>query len=382
MRKISLAKLILLWLLLLLQFPTKITAQPKGQNPNTVFEQFWTIMDQNYAFFELKKIDWEAVHEEYSHKITAHTSEDELFNLLVEILRPFNDAHIKLKTTGANRRSFNGTRLSGFSEEFPTDSLKTQYFETVKNSLSSMGFDSLKFLGPVLSGKNAIYNHHTFEYAESGEFAYVKISWFFYDWLEIQKTGARKDGQKFLDGFRLILDKMASQKGLILDLRNNIGGVSGLPQRLAANFATEKFIGEYTCERKKAGHESFTKVKSVWVKPKKENPWLKPVVLLVNDETVSASEEFVLMMKNLPQVKVVGVPSQGALSDIYEQKLSNGWSLSLSNMRFYSSEKVCYENVGIPVDVESKNTRRDLNSQVDAVLKKGLETLREMLASP
>lgn len=81
-------------------------------------------------------------------------------------------------------------------------------------------------------------------------------------------------------------------------------------------------------------------------------------------------------MKDLPNVKIIGTSSQGALSDILTKKLPNGWSLDLSNMRFYDKNMVCYENIGIPVDVEVQNTLTDLKKGIDPVLTKAINSFK------
>ncbi len=358
----------------------KLLAQKSKSNPSEVFECFWKIMDQNYAFFELKKINWEEVYNINKEKINNNTSDGELFEILVKILTPFNDAHIKLATTGPDKLVFSGSRASLFNTEFSSDSLKVAYFKNVENTLSNFGFDTLTQVGPILSEKKPIYNHSPFEYTKSEQFGYLKISWFFYNWSKISRLSLSKDRKQYLNTFHNILDKLAYLDGIIIDLRNNIGGVSGYPEKLAGRFTTNEFIGEYTCKRKKGGRESFTKLKSTKVKPGKEEPFLKPVVILVNDETVSAAEEFIIMMKTIPNVKIIGMPTQGALSDVLSKKLPNGRTISLSNMRFYTPDMICYENIGIPVDVEVQNTLEDLKIEVDPVLRKAIETLQESIS--
>lgn len=357
--------------------PLSTFAQKGKSDPVEVFDRFWQTMDRHYAFFELKQIDWEAVRQTYRPKIDARTTDEELFELLSEILAPFRDAHLKLKAPAPLQRTFSGGQPSLFESEFSTDSLKRVYFELVENSLATLGFDSLRQAGPILSARNAIYDHAPFEYSRSERVGYVKVSWFFYDFQNLGLFSRGRDRRNFLAAFGAILDELSTVDALIIDLRNNIGGVSGYPERLAANFSDRKQIGEYTCRRKKGGHEAFTRRKPTWMQPRRKEAFLRPVILLVNDQTVSACEEFVMMMRGLPQVTILGTPTQGALSDIYEKELPNGWTLGLSNMRFYSRDLICYENVGIPVDLRVENRLLDLETGVDPVLSAAMKAIAE-----
>jgi carboxyl-terminal processing protease len=56
-------------------------------------------------------------------------------------------------------------------------------------------------------------------------------------------------------------------------------------------------------------------------------PFAKQVVLITNDRTVSAADVFALMMSELPNVTIIGEPTNGSYSDIYSKKLPNGWRI-------------------------------------------------------
>ena len=82
-------------------------------------------------------------------------------------------------------------------------------------------------------------------------------------------------------------------------------------------------------------------------------------------------------MSQLPNVTIVGENSNGSFSDILTKKLPNGWSVNLSNERYYSADMVNYEGVGVPVDVEAKNTLADFETYNDSVLTKALQLLKK-----
>ena len=365
-----------LWALLLFVWsPFLLFAQSL---PEKTFEAFWKSMDENYAFFKLKEIDWDEVYQTYRSKVTANTSDEDLFELMKEILEPFQDGHINLATADKPKKRFSGGRPSAFKTQFPNDSLVGLYFDLVEQHLTNAGFSDLNNVGPILSDQTALYNHSVYEHCASDRLAYVKVSWFFHDWQLVQKLlGRGKDRKNFLADFDQLLLQYKDKEGMILDLRNNIGGVSGYPERLVGRFAKAPFIGEYTASRKKEGHEVFTFLKPTKVKPAKTVSFSQPVVLLVNGETVSAAEEFVQMMRGLPRVTIIGTPTQGALSDIYEEKLPNDWTLTFSNMRFYDRNMECWENKGIPVDIEIANHLDDLKKGVDPVLQSAIDLLTQ-----
>ncbi|MBR09828.1 MAG: hypothetical protein CMP48_19340 [Rickettsiales bacterium] len=346
-----------------------------AQSHQETFEDFWTKMDQNYAFFQLKEIDWQQVYQNNIDHLDNLTDE-EFFQLLVKILEPFEDAHIKLSGTGAKKLTFSGTRPTNFSNQFGTDSLFRFYDQTVKNYLEANGFSNWSHKGPLLSESKAIYDHHVFEYSQTEKTGYIKICWFFYDYHRLGLTTLLSDRKHFLSSFEDILEEMNQTDQIILDLRNNIGGVSGYPERLAGFFTTKKQVGEYTQTRKKSDHERFSDLKPTYIQPQNFN-YPGSVYLLTNSETVSASEEFVMMMNILPNVTLIGNNTQGAFSDVKEVKLKNGWRLSLSNMRFVDLNKVNHEGEGIAPDVSIFNQLEQMKQGNDEVLAKTFELIKQ-----
>jgi C-terminal processing protease CtpA/Prc len=80
--------------------------------------------------------------------------------------------------------------------------------------------------------------------------------------------------------------------------------------------------------------------------------YLGPVLLLTSASTVSGGEVFALAMRSLPQVTLLGEPTQGAFSDVLEKRLTNGYAVGLANEYYLDPEGRSFETLGVPVDVE------------------------------
>ena len=52
------------------------------------FEALWKTFHERYAFFKLRGVDWQAQYKTYRPKITKDTSDDELFKVMCEMLKP------------------------------------------------------------------------------------------------------------------------------------------------------------------------------------------------------------------------------------------------------------------------------------------------------
>ena len=65
-------------------------------NPRGNFEALWSIIDENYCFFEYKDIDWNSVYTAYSARVTSEMSNESLFKLMGEMLAELKDGHVNL----------------------------------------------------------------------------------------------------------------------------------------------------------------------------------------------------------------------------------------------------------------------------------------------
>ena len=85
-----------------ISFPS--TAQKKS-DPNQLFEEFWQLLDDHYAFFDLRNVDWKTQKEKFAPRITSSMSEDELFQELFDMINPLQDGHTFIIYKGKKYRS-------------------------------------------------------------------------------------------------------------------------------------------------------------------------------------------------------------------------------------------------------------------------------------
>jgi C-terminal processing protease CtpA/Prc len=111
----------------------------------------------------------------------------------------------------------------------------------------------------------------------------------------------------------------------------------------------------------------------VYVEPTTDNPFTGEVYLLTSRLSISAAESFALAMSTLPNVTLVGEPTNGVLSDMWFAILPNGWIATLSNERYLSSDGISYERIGVPPDVEVLISSADLETGNDLIVEAALE---------
>jgi len=342
-----------------------------GQNPATypkdttlslqekTFETLWLTFEDNYAFFKLRNIDWKDTYLKYRPTVTASTTDDELFETFSKMLAPFQDNHINVIIP--SKKQFKSTKPSTFMAEFPTDSLRNVFWTMVDHTLSKSGFGKLKYAGPEFNGKKL------FGYATSKKCAYLRFNRCFV----AQEADNKLDAEVASQILDSVFTNFTNSPTLIIDVRDNIGGNDEFAYEVAGRFAERKSVGMYKKSRK-GGYEDFGETETWYIEPKGNPSFLKPMIVLTNDKTVSAGDVFALIMKELPKVKIIGENSRGIYSDMYGFELPNKWLVSLSNQRYYNANMVCYEGSGTPVDIIVKNTRQDLLKMIDPVILRAL----------
>jgi hypothetical protein len=328
----------------------------KSSNPEENFEALWKTFHQRYAFFDLREVDWKDQYEKYRPKVTKDTTDEELFGLLCEMLKPLKDGHVNLKAKSlGKKKTYNPEETPRFFKEFNTRKLEKQFEQMVMKTLRDNDF---------CEGKNST---DLLIYSRSKNLGYLLITEF---------EGARP---KRLDS---ALDKvvafMDGTKGLIIDIRLNPGGTDQCLYRIASRFADKKRIGHHRKTKKRPGADGFAELKTRYLKPDGDGgSYLKPIILLTHDASFSGADGFAMVMNELPHVTIVGEPTNGIFSNMLEKKLPNGWKYTLSFQVYYSADMTCYEGKGVPVDIPIKNMRSDLEKGEDPLVIKALELLSD-----
>ena len=334
--------------------PLAATAQevPAASQPEALFEELWTTFSERYAFFKLRGVDWKAQRDKYRPRVKADTTDDQLFDIFCQMLKPLNDGHVNLKARGTKKRSFNAETEARFYQEFSSNKKLKQYAQAVTGTLEKAGF------GPPQKRVGILV------YRTSPRYGYLQV-------LEVEGPSTKKLNTALDE----ILTAFQGKEGLIVDIRDNPGGTDKCVYTIVSRFADKKRVGHHRTTRRGPGPDDFSEKKTVYLEPHPRLTFTGPTVCLTNDASFSGADVFAMLMTQLPQVTLVGEPSNGIFSNMLEKKLSNGWKYSLSHQRYYSADMICYEGKGIPVDVTVKNLWTDVQRNVDQVLLTGLQQL-------
>lgn len=299
------------FLFLALSFTACVDEDVYEDSPSGNFEALWKIMDEHYCFFQEKGVDWDSVHAVYAPHFNAGMTDDQELEVLGNMLAELKDGHVNLFA------SFDYSRYWGFHEDYPknySDTLARHYLGT--DYRISNGF------------KYRIMDDNV---------GYLRVSSF------EDTIGAGN-----LDDILLYLQPCL---GIIIDLRDNGGGMLTAAEALAARFTDKEILVGYMRHKTGKGHNDFSDMEEQTLKPAKGIRWHKPVVVLTNRSVYSAANEFVKYMRHCPHVTIVGDRTGGGAGLPFSSELPNGWSIRFSACPMYDTDKQSTEN-GIEPDIK------------------------------
>lgn len=162
---------------------------------------------------------------------------------------------------------------------------------------------------------------------------------------------------------------MADAPGIVIDLRGNSGGDDSVGIRLAGMFFDKPT--QLMITRRRKGDDFYYKAR-----PQK-NPYAGPLVILLDEGSGSAAEQFAAGMQESGRAVVVGKRSAGDDLDASFKKLPTGAYLLYAYGEPRTPKGVVIEGRGVEPDVEVGLTRDGLLKGSDAQLEAALKYVRE-----
>lgn len=298
------------------------------------FEALWKLIDEKYCFLDYKGIDWDAIHDRYAPLITPDMSHDGLFEVLGNMLAELKDGHVNLYSTS------NMARYWDWYLDYPrnfNEALIEQY----------LGRDYR-----IAGGAKYRILEDNIGYIYYGSFS----------------SGIGNGNMNE------ILSYLAMCNGLIIDVRNNGGGVLTYATLMAEHFTNERVLTGYIQHKTGPGHNDFSEPTPIYIEPSDGIRWQKPVVLLTNRHCYSATNDFVNSMRCFPQVTQLGDKTGGGSGLPFSAELPNGWGVRFSASPMLNAQKEHIE-FGIDPDVKLDMLPEDEARGEDTLI----ETARQLL---
>jgi len=267
-------------------------------NPTGIFNAIWNDFNETYPLFDHKGIDWDEQYRIFSPQIRQDMSDSELFWVISNMLWELNDRHVSLISPLWWFNS--GCNDFGDGDRFSAYLFREYYLEN--SNLTDGGI----LYGTFRNNSNIGYIHIE---SFSGT-AVLKVD----DW-------AREIGD--------IVNSLKNTDALVLDIRNNGGGSPLNLEYIARHFLSKQSNAGRSRTKNGHGRNDFTDW-TTWTLSPVDGSYVKPIALLTNRHSVSASESFTVAMKTQDHVIHIGRPTGGAVSAIILRYLINGWLYTIS----------------------------------------------------
>lgn len=341
---LSTSAIAILCIMLLPVFQSCHKYEEFANDPEGNFDALWTIIDQHYCFFEYKDIDWNEVGQRYRAQLLPEMTNEELFDVCAQMLKELKDGHTNLISSWDISRYW-------IWEQYPEnydERLIDQYY-------LNFNFRQASGIKYGILSNNIGYMHY-------GDFG-------------------SSIGEGNLDN---ILAYLASCDGLVIDVRNNGGGYLTNVEKLVARFITERILAGYISHKTGPGHDEFSEPYAYFFDPAEDTriKFLKPIVILTNRASYSATNNFVSIMKSISRVRVVGDTTGGGSGMPFTSELPNGWNVrfsacSILDPQGNETEFGTAPSEGCKVDM----TIDDIASGRDSILEKAFEVINDMIAA-
>jgi len=205
-----------------------------------------------------------------------------------------------------------------------------------------------------------------------------------------------RDG-RILTELKEVSEHLFKCQGLIIDLRNNGGGNAPIANEILKHLTDKPIIDINWYTRSHiAAYKAFGK----WDKSYEEyytgNAWIQgesekivpsdggmikaPLVILIGPRTFSAAEDFLVIMDSFKKdrgIMYIGEKTGGSTGSPLFVDLPGGGIAYICSIRCTYPDEREFIGCGVLPDIEIRNTVEDFQNNVDAVLNKALEILKQ-----
>ncbi|MEM6805832.1 MAG: S41 family peptidase [Bacteroidota bacterium] len=414
------------------------------------FTQFWTEVKYNFAFFDqVPDLDWDQVLYEYLPLFQKDQSNEEYYDNLKLICAKLGDGHTNIYPP-REEKDWPGIQLKNFYQKAYVVNVKEEFAEKIplgselisvegmstENYLKTKVFpyissstDHIRYnwgIRDMLDGKpetevlvefktpdgNTIKQNlrrnsdlggdwvrkgnrrglFKFERTE-GDFAHVQLNGF--------------SREQIIEEFEKRIDSIKSCKGVIIDLRGNGGGSSGIGYAILNHFSKKPYKGSQWRTRE---HRASFKAWGQFVdadKPLEElsewnqrarltaegNYWhvaepseyksevkdiIKlPLVVLIGNNTASAAEDFLVALDQLKIAKLIGSPTFGSTGQPLMMDLPGGARARICTKRDTYPDGREFVGYGIQPDFKVEQSVEEYLNEKDVVLEYAINYLKE-----
>jgi carboxyl-terminal processing protease len=381
----------------------------------------WTTVNERYYDPKLNGVDWNAVRGRYEPQLLAAKTDDEFWELLDKMTGELKDSHTRVHSPKLVEQQRNGESHSlglGFIElggelvvtsvnpasdawwagARPGMAIKTIDGNPALPYYQKLVAESRDTSTPWARTRGALRKVNAGDVGTSVSMTFIRN-----DKTEFDATMKRRKfptppefvgrvlpsgvGYIRFSGFVASMEggilaeiaRMKDTPGMIIDLRNNGGGSGSMAKNILSRFYKEKQTGLKTLTR------SGKPITVLFVPITKmvedmegvgANAYNKPVVVLTNESSASASEIFSVVMKETGRATLIGQRTCGCLLGYFGlADIPGGGQMAYSEIGFVAKNGFRVEGDGVKPDIEVSLTREDYLLGRDRALERAVSHL-------
>lgn len=313
-----------------------IVKSENDENNLADFEKAWQGINAVYPYFEIKNIDWDQIYQKY--RPTAEAAKgDEIYTVLVDLLAELKDQHPYIEFLGGRQVNVYLSPRYIRDKELYNPVVVKKYFDK-EFFIAGGGFIEYQVLPDNIG--------------------YINISSF--------------TPPQLTNDFQTILNYFANTKGVIIDVRHNMGGSADNSNRFLAYLISSDFPVP----------EAYSNHQLIPQEPIKPNGYKfsKPIVVLINGVSYSEAERFTVMMTQLENVTSVGDTTGGGSAGSNgvrdEILLPSGRIVHVGTIDFRRYDGKPWEWIGIEPDIRITNSKENLRKSIDNQLEYAIGLLK------
>jgi carboxyl-terminal processing protease len=378
---------------------------------SAVFESYWNGMNERYVFWDWDSTNWDSIYRQYkplfsrldseakSYSISWIPGEDTVLLYLEAMTANLIDGHYAIQSldirNGADT-SFRPSYLRKSNDSFfvANPQIFTPYFRNVLPS---------DHLNQAHVSDSAFYQGDTV-FAVSGTIG-GHILYLYFKSFHLQRFYNVDDSLNatlkfFFD--RFTADSAQTYDGIIFDVRDNYGGEIQDFDFILGSIVQDQVPYGYVRTKNGNGRLDYSPWTTVVINPAKGAKPLAPsqkIVVLADDWSQSAAEQFTMAVKRLPNSKFIGTTTWGAtgpffgsddLTDLFSGPFNIGVMgtseattkpygiVKTSSCMFKYINDSIYEGRGFPPDIMVRaSDSAALFSGVDSALQTAINFLKQ-----
>lgn len=373
------------------------------------FRKVWEIVRDKFFDPNFNGVDWNKVRERYAPLVAAVKTDNEMYELLTRMLGELHISHMEIitpdviaqsaaappVTTGLGLRIVEGqvvvfrllpgssAEQAGFHPGFlvrEIDGVKVKDLDDALTALHGAAGTKVRvaFLDERDQQRELTLERRLLTSHEVDSEKFGKIP--FYAVFEAQRLEAGIGYIRFTQfiaplgkKIEAAIESMHDAPGMIIDLRGNGGGDDSVAIKMANHFFDKRTQLMITRTRK--GDLNYYRARPV------AKPYLKPVVIIVDEGSGSASEQFTAGMQEAGRAYVVGKKTAGSDMDADVAKLPTGAYLVYAAGEPRTPKGVVVEGRGVLSDLEVDLTRAELLKGNDTQLSAAIQYIKQKVGN-